>query len=191
MKPTKTLPSLEQARIGVDIGRVLMCPTDEIKGPDTSFLTAQPELAMKIPPSTGAEPTLRALVAATGGNVWYVSKAGKRVQALTRQWFRHNDFHRRVGTEDNHLRFCFKRHEKHAIAKQLLLTHFIDDRRDVLEHLRGLVPNLYLFGVQADPAPGWATHVRDWSELCERLLGRARSDASPSGGAWHDARELG
>jgi hypothetical protein len=33
----------------------------------------------------------------------------------------------------------------------LRLTHFIDDRTDVLHHLEGLVPHRYLFGPQRKP----------------------------------------
>jgi len=43
------------------------------------------------------------------------------------------------------------------------MTHFIDDRPKVLEHLVGIVPHLYLFGTHrsADsimiPVPTWAS----------------------------------
>ena len=168
-KNTKT--PLSNARIGVDIGRVVMCPTSELKGPDTSFLSASPERAMRIPPAPGAEDTLRKFAEQTDGNVWYVSKAGKRIQGLTKDWFRHNDFYRRAGVPAGHLRFCFKRHQKAGIARQLGLTHFIDDRTDVLEHLRGVVEHLYLFGAQSEPAPQWVTAVRDWNEIEALLLG--------------------
>lgn len=163
--------TLNEARIGIDIGRVVMCPTDEVKGPDTSFLSASPELAMTIPPAPEAERIIRTLVERTGGNTWLVSKAGKRIQSLTKDWFRHNRFYERTGIPPTQLRFCLKRHEKRGIAKQLRLTHFIDDRLDVLEPMRGVVPNLYLFGVQKGPAPSWVTPVRNWEEVGKLLLG--------------------
>ncbi len=161
---------LNDSRIGIDIGRVVMCPTDEVTGPDTSFLSAKAELAMQIPPAPGAEAVIRTLVARTGGSAWYVSKAGRRVQALTKEWFRHNDFHTRSGIAAERLLFCFKRHEKARIAERLRLTHFIDDRLDVLEPMRGIVPHLLLFGVQSRPAPPWVTPVRDWNAIARLLL---------------------
>ncbi len=167
----KNQNTLEHARIGIDIGRVVICPTDEIKGADTSFLSASPEQAMRIPPAPGAERLIRTLVEHTGGNVWYVSKAGPRIQNLTQAWFRHNHFHDRTGIPPARLRFCLKRHEKRGIAQQLRLTHFVDDRLDVLEPMRGLVPHLYLFGIQKHRAPRWAIPVRNWQELGELLLG--------------------
>ncbi|MBK6692871.1 MAG: hypothetical protein IPG50_11820 [Myxococcales bacterium] len=45
-----------------------------------------------------------------------------------------------------------KRRDKATHAKHLKLTHFIDDRLGVLEHLRGVVPNLILFGYQGPRA---------------------------------------
>ena len=174
MRNQTTESRLAHARIGVDIGRVLMCPTDEVKGPDTSFLSASPDLAMRIPPSEGAEQILRELVHATRGHVWFVSKAGKRIRALTREWFHHNDFFTRCGVPEQHLHFCFKRHEKAGIAEELGLTHFIDDRRDVLEHLRTVVDHLYLFGIQSEAPPPWVVSVRDWADVQTRMLGPIR-----------------
>jgi hypothetical protein len=50
------------------------------------------------------------------------------------------------------------------------ITHFIDDRLDVLEHLRGFVPCLYLFGHQKAPAPGWVTPVVTWPAALAAML---------------------
>jgi hypothetical protein len=59
------------------------------------------------------------------------------------------------------------------------LTHFIDDRTDVLDHLRGVVPHLYLFGVQTGAIPPWTVHVIDWPAVGARL---SVGDADPLGG---------
>jgi hypothetical protein len=40
----------------------------------------------------------------------------------------------------------------------------VDDRLDVHRALRGLVPSLYLFGHQPEPAPDRVRHVPDWTE---------------------------
>jgi hypothetical protein len=55
-----------------------------------------------------------------------------------------------------------------------LITHFIDDRVDVLEHLRPLVPRLFLFGPQRDPAAPslpWLEHLPSWKDAAARVLG--------------------
>ena len=162
MKNTK---QNKQPRIGIDIGRVIMAPVKGGKA-DTSFLSGGMEKALKTPPSPGAFDGVRDLVEAFGGQAWLISKAGPNVQDKTKHWLRHWDFYGVTGLPRHHLRFCLQRAQKAGHCKQLCITHFIDDRLDVLEHLRGLVPNLYLFGEQPglDRAPDWVTPVIDWHE---------------------------
>lgn len=49
------------------------------------------------------------------------------------------------------------------------ITDFIDDRLDVLEAMRGVVPRLYLFGPQKRPTPQWVIPVIDWSAVAEAI----------------------
>lgn len=158
-------------RLGIDIGRVIMAP---IKGgkADTSFLSGSLERAMQTPPSPGALEGVARLVEAFDGQAWLISKAGPRVQDKTKRWLRHWDFYRITGLPQNHLRFCLERSQKAGHCKQLCITHFIDDRLDVLAHLKGPVPNLYLFGEQPtlDAAPDWVAHVADWNEATSAVL---------------------
>jgi hypothetical protein len=63
------------------------------------------------------------------------------------------------------------RREKADHARALGLTHFIDDRLDVLGHLEGLVPHRFLFGPQRQPYTTGPTlaHVPDWDALLAAL----------------------
>jgi hypothetical protein len=153
------------AALGIDIGRVLMCPTRDDGRPDTSFLGANDEAALAIPPAPGMFEVVPALVRLFGGRAWLVSKAGPRIEALTRRWLLHHRFFERTAMDASHLRFCRRRDEKRGHADALGLTHFIDDRVDVLSYLRGSVPCLALFGVQAGPIPDWVVHLPDWATL--------------------------
>jgi hypothetical protein len=63
-----------------------------------------------------------------------------------------------------------RRAEKRGHARELALTHFIDDRADVLEHLRGVVSHLFLFGAQAGSIPDWVVPVADWRAARAALL---------------------
>lgn len=148
--------------LGIDIGRVLMCPADDDARPDTSFLDLPDDQAIALPASPYVWETVPELVDMFDRRVWLVSKAGKRIEALTRRWLEHHGFFEAVGLPRDHVRFCRKRPEKRAHALDLGLTHFIDDRADVLEALVGAVPHLYLFGVQRAATPAYATHVADW-----------------------------
>jgi hypothetical protein len=153
----------KQAALGIDIGRVLMCPTDGDARADSSFLDLPDAQALAVPAAPHVWEVVPELVAAFGGRVWLVSKAGARIEGLTRRWLAHHRFFARVGMRAEAVRFCRKRPEKRGHAVELGLTHFIDDRSDVLGALVGAVPHLYLFGVQRAPAPKFATHVADWT----------------------------
>ena len=139
---------------------------------DTSFLSGGLERALQTPPSPGAMEGVRGLVDAFAGQAWLISKAGPNVQEKTKRWLRHWDFYSETGLLRHHLRFCLERSQKAAHCKQLCITHFIDDRLDVLEHLRGLVPSLYLFGEQPrlGRVPDWVTHVDDWYETSDIVM---------------------
>jgi hypothetical protein len=60
---------LDGARIGIDIGRVIMAATDADGSADTSFLSGSLSAAMRTAPNEGAFRVLRELVARTEGNV--------------------------------------------------------------------------------------------------------------------------
>lgn len=154
--------SSQQPALGIDIGRVLMCPTDDDARADTSFLDLPEARALAVPAAPHVWDVVPELVRAFGGRVWLVSKAGHRIEALTRKWLAHHRFFARVGMAEGAVRFCRKRPEKRGHALALGLTHFIDDRSDVLGALVGAVPHLYLFGVQRAAPPKFATHVPDW-----------------------------
>src|SRR5262245_2571077 len=110
------------ARLGVDIGRVIMCPTHDDGRPDTSFLDADEAGALATPAAPGLYDVLPALVRAFGGRAWLVSKAGPRIEALTRLWLAHHRFAERTGLPAANVRFCRRRPEKRAHAAQLGLT---------------------------------------------------------------------
>lgn len=149
--------------LGIDIGRVLMCPTSDDARPDTSFLDLPDEQALALPASPHVWDVVPELVRAFAGRVWLVSKAGARIEALTRRWLTHQRFFERVGLPADAVRFCRRRPDKRVHAIELGLSHFIDDRSDVLAALVGAVPHLYLFGAQTAPTPTFATHVADWA----------------------------
>lgn len=111
-------------------------------------------------------------------NVWIVSKCGERIQRRTLRWLDHHDVYERTGLPRGNVRFCRQRAEKASHCRELGITHFIDDRADVLSHLRGLVPNLYLFGAQTRPIPGWG-HPR--TDLGRGQSGISRNTAGTDG----------
>lgn len=163
-------------KIGIDIGRVIIGPVIGGKA-DTSFLGGTLEKALETPPSPHAFESIAKLVEIFGGHAWLVSKCGPNVQQKTKAWLRHWNFHNITGLPAGNVRFCLERPQKAHHCKQLKLTHFIDDRLDVLQHLRDLVPNLYLFGEQPklEEIPEWVSHVENWPATVDAIassLGR-------------------
>jgi len=137
--------------LGVDVGRVIIAPSDGAG--DTSFLHGSDEAALSTPPTDGCLESLARLNRAFEGRVWIVSKTGPRVAARTQRWFAHHRFFEQTGIDSRHVRFCRERHQKRDHCFEHAVTHFVDDRMDVLRHLLGMVPALYLFGV------AWADRV--------------------------------
>jgi hypothetical protein len=138
-------------------------------GPDSSFLSGTEDAAMAIPPMPEAVESIASIVRAAESRVWLVSKCGPRIQARTRLWLKRWRFFEGTGLPAENLRFCLKRPEKADHARALSLTHFIDDRLDVIDALRGVVANLILFGPQRqafEAASGFA-HARDWAAVRE------------------------
>lgn len=169
-----------EPRLGIDIGRVLMCPAEADGRPDTSFLHLPDDEAVSIPPAPCMIEVVAELVQRFGGRVWLVSKAGPRIERLTRMWLDHQRVFPLTGLAAGNVRFCRRREDKRIHARELGLTHFIDDRVDVLTHLHGLVPHLYLFGVQTQATPPWAIHAADWLAVRELLIeGSPGADAAP------------
>jgi hypothetical protein len=160
---------MKEPRLGVDFGRVINEGSAEPGGDDTTFLSGGFDEAMRTPEMPGLYDVLPGLVARFEGRVWIVSKCGERIQERTSQWLDHHNFWTRTGISPDHVRFCRQRPEKAIHCKQLAITHFIDDRRDVLGHLRGLVDHLYLFGPQKLPAPDWVEATPTWADVQDRI----------------------
>ena len=152
-------------RIGCDIGRVIIAPQHDDGRPDSTFLEGDEELAMRVPAAPGAFDVLAECVEETSGNVWLVSKCGPRIAARSMAWLRRQDFFQRTNIPEDHVIFCRERKDKALHAVELQLTHFIDDRADVLLHLRGLVPNLILFGPQKHRVSSEMIHAMNWADV--------------------------
>lgn len=147
-------------RLGVDIGRVII-GGGAPGGSDTQFFSGDTAKMLATPAVPGAFEAL-ARLAPRFEQVWLVSKCGERVQRHTRQWLEHHDFTARTGIPREHLRFCLKRPDKAVHCAGLGITHFVDDKLDVHQALRGIVAHRYLFGPQPTPVPAWVQHTLTW-----------------------------
>lgn len=137
-------------RLGIDVGRVLIAP-DRADKADTSFIGGSLADALETPAYDGMFEHVPVLVERFHGEVWLVSKCRPKVQEKTLRWFDHHDFYEKTGIPRGNVRFCLERPQKADHCRQLGITHFIDDREDVLAHLDGVVPFRFLFGPQTRP----------------------------------------
>jgi hypothetical protein len=165
MAKGKNLLAALQPRLGIDFGRVINDGSAHPDGDDTAFLNGEFEAAMRTPAMPGAFTSIARLTTLFAGQVWIVSKCGPRIQERTLQWLEHHDFWAKTGMIPANTRFCRARPDKVIHCKRLKITHFVDDRRDVLNHMRGVVDHLYLFGHQKSEAPDWATATPTWRDV--------------------------
>jgi hypothetical protein len=151
-------------KLGLDIGRVLISTEPADGKNDSSFIGGSLEAALATPPYRGMFEAVPALVERFNGQVWLVSKCRQRVEDKTRHWLAHHRFFERTGIPNGNLRFCIERHQKAIHCKELGLTHFVDDRLDVLGYLDGVVEHRFLFGPQKPgvAVPPGVVAVADW-----------------------------
>jgi len=158
------------ATLGVDFGRVINDASSHPSGDDTSFLQGSDREMLATPAMAGAFDSLKRLVRAFEGRAWIVSKAGPRVQDNTERWLLHQDLYAKTGMSSTNLRFVRRRVDKVTQCQELGITHFVDDRVEVIEALTGVVPHLYLFGPQDQPHPRRALAVRTWEAAETAIL---------------------
>ena len=161
---------MEHLRIGLDFGGVIVSaaaarsPTDDTELHDPREVLDEP--------LSGAIEGVSRLVEATDGDVWIVSKAGAKMQARTLRWLDDTSFYSRTRLSKDHVRFCLTREEKAPVCVELGITHFMDDRVHLMQILRNVVPNLFLFSPlqQRKAIPSWVTPVSNWSEATAVIL---------------------
>lgn len=158
--------------LGVDIGGVVIDRVREERGPG-------PDAFASAEPVAGAFDAIARLAAERfHGRIWLVSRCDAEDEPVIRQWLQQRGFHRVTGVAPDRVRFCRERHEKTPICRRLGVTHFVDDRLEVLGHMIGVVPKLYHLRSRAadhERFPGLLRQVESvagWSEIVSTLLGQ-------------------
>jgi hypothetical protein len=151
--------------LGFDIGGVIINGRGENK--DTMFT----DNFLETPPVDGAFEGLAELTQWVGGGIHLVSKCQETTEKKTCAWLEHHNFHAITGILPQDVHFCRTRQQKGPICEALGITHFTDDRTEVLSFLT-TVPHRFLF--DADPAevakfqdflPHVSAQVKTWTEL--------------------------
>lgn len=171
------MESTSTARLGIDIGKVIIDGPAHPGGGDTAFFEGDTATYLATPAMAGSFAAIARLTERFGGRVWLVSKCGPRIEDRSRRWLDHHDFFGRTGIEPGHLRFCRERPDKAVHAAELGLTHFVDDRPDVLGHLAGIVAHRFLFGPQRRPPATGLIPVADWAAAEQAIAARLDHEA--------------
>jgi hypothetical protein len=160
-------------RLGIDIGGVIIQPSDE--DPHTSFFGGN---FLATPAMPGVFEAIGRLAGSGfGEHVYLVSKCGEQTERHIRRWLDHHEFYARTGVCPEHVRFCRTRPAKAPIAEELGLTHFVDDRLEVLGYLT-TVAHRYLFRPREAELRSYAGQlagvhrVESWPELAALLAPR-------------------
>ncbi len=157
--------------LGIDVGGVIIDRIND--NTDTSFFSDN-YLNTKATPDV-FEVINRMVKERFGNRVYIVSKCGNNVQNKTLNWFKHHDIYSLTGISSQNVYFCRQRHEKEPICKELGITHFIDDRIEVLSYLKS-VNNKYALNPQSSEMMRYSSFlpsvniVYSWKEFAELLL---------------------
>lgn len=164
---------MKKVALGVDIGNVII----NHRLMDKSNRDEWQKKYIASPPVDGVFDSLKILSDEKFmGNIFLISKCNDEAEPLIKTWFEKHDFYNKTGIKPENVFFCRERHEKEIICTKLGITHFIDDRLEVLSHMVGKIPHLFLF--QPDPVEvsefkqflPKVTQVDSWDEVIKKII---------------------
>lgn len=157
--------------LGVDVGGVILDFIRE-RGTELDF---QGERYLETPEIPGAIDAIARLSAGKFKREIYLISRDRNGPERVVAWLKSKNFFERVGIPEGNFNHCFERAGKAPICKAIGITHFVDDRAEILETLAPFVPNLYQFQSLDEDREAFAgkvpglTFVESWVEL-EKLL---------------------
>jgi len=167
---------MNKIRLGIDIGGVVISKDSE-EGEETSFFS---EDYLKTPPEPFVLDSIQKLISILGiDNVFLVSKCGQNFRKKTLEWLDYVGFFSKTKMPRENVRFCDERFQKAIICNEIGITHFVDDRLDVLKHLIGVetIQELYLYKPNDIKKQGqylyfapFITKVFQWDSLTLQIL---------------------
>lgn len=159
---------MTQGKIGIDIGGVII---DRARndGSDTSLFGENYLNALAV---AGAMEAISKINKELFLNETYIiSKCGANIERKSREWLKAQGFYEKTGMAEDHVYFCRARADKAPIAQQLGLTHFIDDKYEVLGYMKDVVANRILFSpdkeeiIKTGPLAGPVIPVFSWGDV--------------------------
>lgn len=163
---------MKKEHLGVDIGNVII----NHRLTDKNDETLHEERYSTIPSVENACESLKKLNDEKfHGEIFLISKCTPWAQEKILAWLKDNDFYAKTGIKPENVFFCRERHEKEKICRTNNINYFIDDRLEVLSHLVGKIPHLFLFQPNQAEIDEYrqfldkVIRVESWSELVEKI----------------------
>lgn len=135
-------------RVGFDFGDTIV---NINRDQSQAFRSESPWEAKTYPDAIYHIRCIAGLIGPTNMHIISRIKSDRALQA-TKAWLERNDFYSSTGLRPENVYFCSERYEKAAIAASRRLDCFVDNRPDVLFHLRDVVPHRLLF------CPDWSDY---------------------------------
>jgi len=161
---------MQKQALGVDIGNVIINNRlNDLKKLDEKGYA-------NLPVMEGSFEGLKILNDHFNGEVYLISKCTEWAEAQILAWLHAHDFFSKTKIDEKHIYFVRERHEKDAVCRKLGITHFIDDRLEVLSHMIDSTPNLYLFVPDTGEVEQFreflskATTVNSWQEAVAKIM---------------------
>ena len=158
---------IKQKSLGVDFGNTIIKLIDN----KVSFYENTYRKCKAMPYSINS---LKKLNENFNGRVYIVSKCSKPAEKKILDWMKYNNFHESTGIEKSKVHFCRERKDKSILSKKLRLTEFVDDKLEVLSHMKPGM-NLFLFRPQKKEVNEFKEYlsrvriVKSWKELLPLL----------------------
>ena len=157
--------------LGVDIGNVII-NNRSVSG---VWKNVTEEEYLAFPPTEGVFDALKKLNEHFDGNVYLISKCSEWAEDKIIKWLTNHDFYMKTEIDPSHIRFVRERHEKDAVCRVLGVTHFIDDRLEVLSHMVSSTPQLFLFQPNTEEVKLFESFlpsvvvVENWEQLIKEI----------------------
>lgn len=151
-------------RVGMDVHGVIMVKFDKSKSIEEYLSTSPLKHAMKV---------IKNIIDLYGAeNTFIISKCPMYAEDEIIKWLDNQNFFTDIGFIHSNVYFCRERTDKAPIAKQLRLTHFIDDRVEVLDAMKDVVSNRILFtggGNHEESDDKTITGLDSWGSVQDRI----------------------
>ncbi len=158
--------------LGVDIGNVII--NNRLNDPEV--VKVDEAVYASFPPSEGVFESLKTLNDYFDGEVYLISKCTEWAQIQILAWLKAHDFYTKTGIKPEHVNFVRQRNEKDAVCIKLGVTHFVDDRLEVLGYMVESTSNLILFQPDQEEVKEFkqflpkVTVANDWNEVVKQIV---------------------